>query len=360
MADFINDYNSFNLYGRNYLNNSPPISSNPTVMSYGQSSYVQNNPYFNTQLQDNVSFGNNKPYAFAPTTVPPADKQSHKTLLLLGGAAVIVLGAIFHKDLSKFLGFGKNLAKETKDLGKVERSGSELVVDTPTKSRNASTVRTTVSAESSATTPKADLASQNSELPKSQPKEAVPSEIVEPKVSLWNESNLSISNEELQELLENINQNGTRIRLNSLNRELLLNNAKSKPEILSMLQKTEEIAKQMDGVFEKASPLRDEHTVYRGLTCNFLSGKHIEPLIKDAKVGEVIIPDPSFAYVAWNERLAKGYATELFFEIVMPKGSKVIHHGGESILPRNAKFKILAKDIVNNGCTRIKMQYIEP
>ncbi len=117
LADFINGYNS-NLYGRNYLNNSASMDFNPVVMQYGQNSYVQNNPYFNTQMQDTVSFGNNEAPATA-TTEPSVEKKSgNKTLLLLGGAAVIALGAIFHKDLSKFLGFGEKLAKDTKGVEK--------------------------------------------------------------------------------------------------------------------------------------------------------------------------------------------------------------------------------------------------
>lgn len=128
MADFIKGYHS-NLYGENYLYNSTPMNYNPMVTPYEQNPYVQNNPYFNAQMTDTVSFGNTK----APVVnKPPVEKKSsNKTLLLLGGAAAIALGAIFHKNISKFLGIGEKLVKDSKGVaGDLAKESGKLADDT--------------------------------------------------------------------------------------------------------------------------------------------------------------------------------------------------------------------------------------
>ena len=129
--------------------------------------------------------------------------------------------------------------------------------------------------------------------------------------------------------------------------------------------------KKIDEDFSKLPPLEKKCIVYRGRTENpCLEQFNTDfQIIKDAKIGDVIVPNTGYSYCGFEKSLAKKWANPAFkeintimYEIRLPKGAQVsrnLEHGGEVLMPRNARYKVVKKDVKDN-CTNIILEYILP
>ena len=90
----------------------------------------------------------------------------------------------------------------------------------------------------------------------------------------------------------------------------------------------------------------------------------------DAKVGDIIVPDEGYSYTAFDKNVWGSYGYSegngFLYEIRVPKGAKISRNfehacnGGEAVFPRGAQYKILNKNVAENGNTYIVMEYILP
>lgn len=184
----------------------------------------------------------------------------------------------------------------------------------------------------------------------------------EPVVNKNVEINRNISAAEEDMFFETVNQYNPSIRSAHYAEA---NGRAIKPEYKKDIEDT---MKELDALFEKSTPLAHEQVVYRGLGTSFCPGfKNFEKILKDAKIGDVIVPDSGYQYVSWNKTLANQYAGNMFLEIHLPKGTKMIHHGqefipealGESVLARNARFKVLQKETEANGRLNYVLELVQ-
>lgn len=122
--------------------------------------------------------------------------------------------------------------------------------------------------------------------------------------------------------------------------------------------------KEIDSIFNKATPLEREYVAYRGLDLPTDPYRPFEiaytNTMKNAKVGDVIKPDDAYTFVAFEKKNVLGsYAPSGLMEIRMPKGSKIVQHDGwEALLPRNSQFKVLNKTIDENNRINYVLEYI--
>ena len=159
---------------------------------------------------------------------------------------------------------------------------------------------------------------------------------------------------------------------------------KDKEDIVWFLDqvKTGEISvKKIDAAFKSLRPLEKDCIVYRGRAENPSPfGKDLNTdfeIINKAKVGDVIVPDTAYSYCAFKKSLAncwggtgaRSYANPgesnriMMMTIRLPKGATVsrnLEHGGEVIMPRSAEYRLISKDIKENGDMDVLLEYILP
>lgn|GEM_PF-3441564 len=121
--------------------------------------------------------------------------------------------------------------------------------------------------------------------------------------------------------------------------------------------------KQIDKALQALPPLEKDCVFYRGIGERFIPDSII-----NGKVGDIVVPDNSYAYTAFNRELANRFGGHQYI-IRTPKGTKVsrnMEHGGEAVFPRNAEYRIISKSrtpadsIYPNGQWRIELEYILP
>lgn len=384
LADLINGYNS-NLYGRNYLNNSTPTNYNLMAIPYGQNPYVQNNPYFNAQITDTVSFGNtDAPVLTAPQT---EKKSSNKTLLFLGGAAAIVLGAIFHKDISKFLGLGEKLVKDSKGVADdLAKEGGKLADDATKTVENVvvntekptpkieETIDEIVKENKNVDVPSApqgvDIQSamenvqpviaQKTSIPVTKVLEE-PSTISNPVISKQviepqsvQAGNLPIENRRVLFAYKGTGYVDANMNLRS---GLPLSEAPSIKISKDKKYSVKDLVNIIDDSFEYAVPTKNDIILHRGET--FYDNTCLTDLLEKAKGGHIQFK--AYTSTSHSKDIAIGNfsagmdatlsgVNAVRYKIKLPKGSRVLDysslnldHGGEMevLLPRNANFKVL-------------------
>lgn len=138
MVDFMNNYGSYDFYNKNQYNYFP-MMSNPMFCTYGKYPNVQNDSLFG-KTNDNTSFGNS--YAAFTANAQSAEeeeekKNSSKAWLIAGGLAILAAGILFRKNISKALGLGENVAKESKvvteNLSKNGEEAAASIKNNPSK-----------------------------------------------------------------------------------------------------------------------------------------------------------------------------------------------------------------------------------
>ncbi len=120
-----------------------------------------------------------------------------------------------------------------------------------------------------------------------------------------------------------------------------------------------------DKEFRDVKPTESEIIGYRGRGKSFAEIFNVDfEIIKKANVGDVIIPDTGYSYFAYNQELAEqftGGAESIMYEVKIPAGSRVsrnLEHGGEILMPRGAKYKLISKDKDFNNMTHVVLEYI--
>lgn len=105
---------------------------------------------------------------------------------------------------------------------------------------------------------------------------------------------------------------------------------------------------------------------YRGLHG---AGNKGADMLRDAKKGDRIVPDGSYAFISKSRKVADDFAryingepseNSVVMEIILPPGSKISKnpfHLKEAVLPRNAEFEILDKT-ESDGVVNVLAKYI--
>lgn len=150
---------------------------------------------------------------------------------------------------------------------------------------------------------------------------------------------------------------------------------------LGEIKTGEKVTAKIDEAFKNLPPLEKDCIVYRGRAENPISlckefNKDFE-IIDKAKVGDIIVPDTAYSYCAFKKSLANcwgGTGARCFaapgesnrimmMTIRLPKGAKVsrnLEHGGEVVMPRGAQYRIVSKNIKENGDIDILLEYVLP
>lgn len=127
-----------------------------------------------------------------------------------------------------------------------------------------------------------------------------------------------------------------------------------------------------DKAFSKLIPTEKDIIGYRGRTEHPFIPRFNEDfeVINKAKVGDIIVPDEAYGYLGTKRGLADNWCCRnnsenlqtIMYTIRIPKGAKVsrnLEHGGEIVMQRGAKYKIISKE-VHGKHTEITLEYILP
>ena len=123
-----------------------------------------------------------------------------------------------------------------------------------------------------------------------------------------------------------------------------------------------------DKAFSKLTPLEKDCVVYRGRTLSSSERFNRDfGIIKNAKNGDIIIPDTGYSYTGFTKNLAYNWSNSynsetMMYTIRLPKGAKVsrnLEHGGEILMPRGAEYKLISKTQKGNH-TDVVLEYILP
>lgn len=125
----------------------------------------------------------------------------------------------------------------------------------------------------------------------------------------------------------------------------------------------------IDKEFAQLPPLEKNCIVYRGRFEHPIIKRFNKdfPIIDNARIGDIIIPDTGYSYTGFTEELASHWSSPcggrtMMFKIKLPKGAKVsrnLEHGGEVVMPRNAEYRLLSKT-TNGNHTEVELEYILP
>ena len=125
---------------------------------------------------------------------------------------------------------------------------------------------------------------------------------------------------------------------------------------------------EIDRAFAELPPLEKDCIVYRGrmLSSTERFNRDFE-IIKNAKAGDIIIPDTAYSYTAFSRETAYNWcgshgSESIMYTIRLPKGAKVsrnLEHGGEVLMPRGAEYKLISKTKDGNH-TEVVLEYILP
>lgn len=124
-----------------------------------------------------------------------------------------------------------------------------------------------------------------------------------------------------------------------------------------------------DRAFSKLTPLEKDCIVYRGRAKHPIIERFNQDfeIIKNAKSGDIIIPDTAYSYTGFKRELASNWSSScggetMMYTIRLPKGAKVsrnLEHGGEVLMPRGAEYKLISKTKQGNH-TEVVLEYILP
>lgn len=149
-----------------------------------------------------------------------------------------------------------------------------------------------------------------------------------------------------------VSKHGEVNRYNSRVRDFVKDGMKDADEIERLQPRINKIDKE----FANLPPLEKDCVFYRGLADKYI------PDVINGKIGDVVVPDEGYAYGAFHRELASQFAQTMLV-IRTPKGAKISRcgaHGGETLYPRGAEFKILSKNKGPDGKNIIELEYILP
>ena len=124
----------------------------------------------------------------------------------------------------------------------------------------------------------------------------------------------------------------------------------------------------LDKEFAKLTPLEKDCIGYRIVGRSNVPRRN-QPftVIENAKIGDTVILDEGCAYAFQQESLISLNNYNLknpMLEIIrIPKGARVsrnMEHGGEILMPRGAKYRLISKETAANGKIKVVLEYILP
>ena len=171
-----------------------------------------------------------------------------------------------------------------------------------------------------------------------------------------------ISYEEMQDFVENVNQSNF-----AINRVAMQGKTKI-GEITVTKDNIDKLCKPMDDFMTKVPESKCEITVQRMTAGHDMSGRKFINLqaYENAKIGDIVHPEPGYPYAAIlqdgkNVLFGNSYYQTggSVADIIVPKGSKILNHGGEVIFPRNPGFELLSKNTLDDGTLHVLLRYIQ-
>ncbi len=140
-----------------------------------------------------------------------------------------------------------------------------------------------------------------------------------------------------------------------------------------LMEKTVNYVNKLDLQIQSLPPLKEDLILYRGLIDSPFgdTNKFFRHFV-NAKVGDIIIPDEAYTFLALKKSVAQRYGSSavfnpetgnnsIFCTVKVHKGSKISftnRYDGEGLLPRRAQYKVLEKMTDNNGNIDISLEYI--
>lgn len=120
-----------------------------------------------------------------------------------------------------------------------------------------------------------------------------------------------------------------------------------------------------DMLFEKVKPLKTEQKVYRSISypkfdCEKKLFNKTYANIYELEAGEHVVLDPAYMYAGEKDFVNTNYRSNINMEIILPKGTKRLPHGGECLLPRNSEYELLSRTDAQDGNTDVVLKYILP
>ncbi len=122
-----------------------------------------------------------------------------------------------------------------------------------------------------------------------------------------------------------------------------------------------------DEAFNKLPPLASDCVVYRARRLGGRADVDFD-IVKNADVGDVIVPDKGYSYTGFTRSIAEHWAPYdrskgMMYIIRLPKGCKVsrnLEHDGEVVMPRGAEYRVISKHTNYDGTLEVTMEYIPP
>lgn len=122
-----------------------------------------------------------------------------------------------------------------------------------------------------------------------------------------------------------------------------------------------------DEAFNKLPSLASDCVVYRARRLGGRADVDFD-IVKNADVGDVIVPDKGYSYTGFTRSIAEHWAPYdrskgMMYIIRLPKGCKVsrnLEHGGEVVMPRGAEYRVISKHTNYDGTLEVTMEYIPP
>ena len=130
-------------------------------------------------------------------------------------------------------------------------------------------------------------------------------------------------------------------------------------------EQIKEKVKITDMLFEKVKPLKNEQKVYRSISYPRFAGEKklfnkTYANIFELQAGEHVVLDPAYMYAGEKDFVNSNYRSNINMEIILPKGTKRLPHGGEYLLPRNSEFELISRADAKDGNTDIVLKYVLP
>lgn len=142
----------------------------------------------------------------------------------------------------------------------------------------------------------------------------------------------------------------------------------------NLAEKTVNYVNKLDSQIQSLPSLKEDLKLYRGITYSPFNDTHkFFRQFSDAKVGDKIIPDEAYTFLALKKSVAQNYGSSLIYNsntektifctVKVPKGAKISftnRYEGEGLLPRRAQYNVLQKVTDNKGNIELLLEYIIP
>ncbi len=142
-------------------------------------------------------------------------------------------------------------------------------------------------------------------------------------------------------------------------------------EVITQLREVESYIETENAKFKNLQELGVEILGYRGRFVDHIESNNTDfDIIKNAKIGDTIIPDTAFSYYAINRSLANVYGGNgarvnndavMMITTIFPKNARVSvcnAHGGEIVTPAGAQYILHKREILPNEDMNVFLEYL--